>query len=154
MPLPTEVAELELKVLKVPLRDVDSVTGTIVKFKGPAWHLGIRKGNEPTSRIRLDSSLKRGVEAAKFVEGDMFQKCASWKGTQWDELDWSRIKELTTRNILEHRKQEGRNAQQTHAFDCPNFVKHVSYKSHNAETHLLIPKSSPCVMMSGSSKRT
>lgn len=44
--LPTEVAEMELRVLKVPLSDILAVTGTIVKVKGPTWYLGIKKGND------------------------------------------------------------------------------------------------------------
>ena len=42
--LPTQVAEMELKILKIPLDDVDAVTGTIVKVRGPAWLLHIKKG--------------------------------------------------------------------------------------------------------------
>ena len=42
--LPTKVAEMELQVLKVPLDDVDAVTGTIVKVRGPSWLLHIKKG--------------------------------------------------------------------------------------------------------------
>lgn len=42
--LPTEVAEMALKVLKVPLNDIDSVTKTVVQVRGPIWHLRIKKG--------------------------------------------------------------------------------------------------------------
>ena len=42
--LPTQVAEMELKVLKIPLEDVDAVTGTIVKVRGPSWLLNYKKG--------------------------------------------------------------------------------------------------------------
>ena len=42
--LPTQVAEMELNVLKIPLSDVDAVTGTIVKVRGPLWPLNIKKG--------------------------------------------------------------------------------------------------------------
>lgn len=42
--LPTDVAEMELKVLKIPLSDVDSVTKTVVQVRGPIWHLRIKKG--------------------------------------------------------------------------------------------------------------
>ena len=42
--LPTQVAEMELNVHKIPLEDVDAVTGTIVKVRGPSWLLHIKKG--------------------------------------------------------------------------------------------------------------
>jgi len=42
--LPTEVAELELRVLKIPLSDIESVTNTVVKVRGPIWYLKVRKG--------------------------------------------------------------------------------------------------------------
>ena len=42
--LPTQAAEMELKVLKIPLEDVEAVTGTIVKVRGPPWLLHINKG--------------------------------------------------------------------------------------------------------------
>lgn len=37
--LPTEIAAMELKVLKVHLSDLDSVTRTVVQVRGPLWHL-------------------------------------------------------------------------------------------------------------------
>ena len=39
--LPTEIAEMELKVVKVPLNYIDSVTKTIVQVRGPIWKLQI-----------------------------------------------------------------------------------------------------------------
>lgn len=43
-PLPTEAAEMELKILKIPLSDVTSVTGTTVQSRGPTWTLAFRRG--------------------------------------------------------------------------------------------------------------
>ncbi|KAF6221727.1 hypothetical protein HO133_001695 [Letharia lupina] len=105
--LPTEVAEMELKVLKIPLSDIDSVTKTIVQ-------------------IGTDKLLKHSEEATKIAAGEVAKICAAWDQPNWDELDWSRMKELQTREILEHRKQEATKAQQTRALECPNFVKHFS----------------------------
>lgn len=75
-------------------------------------------------KFGFDESLKFDTEAAKFA-GDLLKTYGSWDQPQWDEFDWSHVKELTTRDILEHRKQEGIKAQNVHAFNCPNFVKHV-----------------------------
>lgn len=116
---------MDLKVVKVPLSDFDSVTRTTVKVKGPLWTLNIKKGIDLYSESKIDGLLRCSLEAARFVEGEISKICASWDQTAWDELDWSRIKELTTRDILERRQHKGSQAQQAHAFDCPNFVKHV-----------------------------
>lgn len=43
-PLPMEGAEMELKVLKIPLSGIEVVTSTIVKVRGPIWTLGLKKG--------------------------------------------------------------------------------------------------------------
>lgn len=42
--LPTDVQEMELRVLKIPLNDIDSVTKTVVQVRGPIWHLRLQKG--------------------------------------------------------------------------------------------------------------
>lgn len=106
---PTEVAEMELKVLKIPLSDIDSVTKTVVQL----------------GTVEL---LKQCEEASKFAAGEAAKICAAWNQPIWDELDWGRIKELQTREILGHRKQEANKAQQASALDCPNFVKHFSMR--------------------------
>ena len=41
---PTEIAEMELKILKIPLIDIDSVTKTVVQVRAPIWYLRIKKG--------------------------------------------------------------------------------------------------------------
>ena len=43
-PLPVEVQDMSLKVLRVPLADVECLTSTSVKMTGPIWYLNIRKG--------------------------------------------------------------------------------------------------------------
>ncbi len=81
----------------------------------------------------LDKLLNCGAEAAKFAE-NLSKTYGSWNQPQWDELDWSHIKELTTRDLLEHRKQEGIKAQNAKTCSCPNFVKHVRYCCTSAPT--------------------
>ncbi|KAK4695409.1 antiviral helicase SKI2, partial [Lecanoromycetidae sp. Uapishka_2] len=116
-PLPKEVAEMELKVLKIPLSDLNAVTGTI---------------------IGIDDLLKHREEAVKFAEEELVKICSSWSKSQWDELDWSRIKELTTRDILESRKQEASKVQQAHCLDCPKFVKHIHSADELVLTELIL----------------
>ena len=49
----------------------------------------------------------------------------NWDSSKWQELDWSKIKELQTRDLIEARDREAQQAQLGHCFDCSNFVKHV-----------------------------
>ena len=47
--LPTIAEEITLKAMSIPLGDVECITKTIVKVKGPAWYLRTRKGIINTS---------------------------------------------------------------------------------------------------------
>ena len=117
---------MDFKILKIPLGDVDAVTDKTVKFRGPMPLLHVKKGIDDSAQIRLDDLPKHREEQASFAEGEIANMCVSWDQPQWDEVDWSRIKELMTRDLLEYRKQEAVKAQQAHCVACPNFVKHVS----------------------------
>lgn len=57
----------------------------------------------------------------------------SWEAPYWDELNWSRVKELAIRDTLEKRKQELVITQNARCVECPNFTRHVStvYGHHN-----------------------
>lgn len=43
--LPTRSADMTLKVVRIPLTDLECVTNTMVKIGGPMWYLNIKKGN-------------------------------------------------------------------------------------------------------------
>lgn len=42
--LPTSAADMNLKILQIPLTDLECVTNTLVKIGGPIWYLKIKKG--------------------------------------------------------------------------------------------------------------
>ncbi|KAL4956161.1 armadillo-type protein [Aspergillus filifer] len=104
--LPGRVNEMTLKVFKVPLTDIECVTNTMVKISGPTWYLNIKK------------------EAMKFAEKELTKLCRSWTSSTWDELDWSRIKELQLRDILDKRREQASIAQACDSLKCPDFLKH------------------------------
>ena len=79
------------------------------------------------SQIRTDI-LEHNEEATKFAVGEAAKICAAWDQPTWDELDWSRIKELRSREIVENRRQEAIKVQNAHALECPSFVKHVRHE--------------------------
>ncbi|KAL9594569.1 MAG: hypothetical protein Q9179_005337 [Wetmoreana sp. 5 TL-2023] len=103
--LPKNMAEMDMKVLKVPLTDIEAITRTILK-------------------IDLDGLLK-GHEAAKSsVEVELRKICASWQLPAWDELDWNRVKDLRVHDILELRQQRLADAEAVQCLNCPRFVQH------------------------------
>lgn len=98
--------------------------------------------------------LRNAEEKSNFAEGELGKICASWNQPCWDELDWTRIKELQIRDILEHRKLKGVELQQAHSLGCPAFVKHVGVmisKTVELKCELTLNNVSfLCVMMNGS----
>ncbi|OJK03667.1 hypothetical protein ASPACDRAFT_111566 [Aspergillus aculeatus ATCC 16872] len=105
-PLPTRAADMTLKNSKIPLTDLECITNTMIKLGGPIWYLNIKK------------------EAMKFADKELVKFCASWTQPAWDEMDWTRIKELQVRDILEKRQQQATIAQSCRCLQCPNFLKH------------------------------
>jgi antiviral helicase SKI2 len=99
---------MNLKTCRIPLGDVECVTNTIIKVGGPIWYLNIKK------------------EAVKFADKDLLKICQSWATPAWDELDWSRVKELQLRDALDKRHAQASIAQSCKCLDCPDFLKHVS----------------------------
>lgn len=103
--LPQSVAEMDFRVSQVALGDLDCITKTMVKVD--------------MDKIIMDID---GVKAS--VEEQLTKLCTSWKASSWDELDWSRVKLLNIRDMLETRRVQAEQAQKAHCLTCPNFVKH------------------------------
>jgi antiviral helicase SKI2 len=106
-PLPTDAADRNLKVYRIPLSDVECVTNTMIKISGPIWYLNITK------------------EAVKFAQKELSKIPGSWATPMWDEMDWSRVKELQLRDVLDRRQAQASIAQSCKCLDCPDFLKHV-----------------------------
>lgn len=105
--LATEKDEMELKILKIPVSEIDSITKTTVKF-------------EPKKLLDHNREEKRlaGLELSAI--------CLTWMTTYWNELDWNRIKDMSTRDILEDRKQDLEIIQSAQCVECPDFVSHFA----------------------------
>ncbi|KAJ5172571.1 hypothetical protein N7492_005164 [Penicillium capsulatum] len=104
--LPESSAQMHLKVCKVPLQDLLCVTNTVVKANGPIWYLNIKK------------------EAIKFGDKELSKYTKSWLTSAWEEVDWSRLKELQVRDILDKRQVQAEIAQSCRCVECPDFLKH------------------------------
>lgn len=87
------------------------------------------------------------------MQSEISKICSPWTAPYWDELDWSRIKQLSLRDTLEKRKQEIVVAQNARCVECPNFARHVSNVLFSNNIYLLTAYSSLSVMMNGLSRK-
>ncbi|KAI9851279.1 MAG: hypothetical protein M1838_004113 [Thelocarpon superellum] len=104
---PPAAEEMKFKVASVSLTDVECVTRTIVKMD--------------LTGMRKNDSL-----AVQEVEDDVTRLCSSWMTPEWDELDWTKVKDLQLRNILDERAQEAIRASTGECLSCPQFLKHFA----------------------------
>jgi antiviral helicase SKI2 len=104
--LPQERRQINAKVFYIPVVDVECVTSTTVQGVIPEI-FGIKEEQQ-----------KAKEQLEKY--------CKSWESDEWNELDWSKIKELQVREILAKRLEEMTIAQKGSCLTCPDFIKHVS----------------------------
>lgn len=147
---------MNLKGVKIPLTELECVTNTQVKVGGPIWYLNIKKGTAPEYivfpleyyRILPSGQLEligyyELEEATKFADKELTKYTSSWLNSAWDEIDWSRIKELQVRDILDQRQTQAEIAQSGHCLQCPNFLKHVSRSYRYVLSYLILTPSPP-----------
>ncbi|KAL8790464.1 MAG: hypothetical protein Q9213_000616 [Squamulea squamosa] len=104
--LPSRLAEMDIRVLKVALNDIECFTKTV---------------------LNLDGLLKHRAEEENEAEIEIQRLCDSWESTVWDELDWNRLRDLNVRDILEARRQRLTEAEAVQCIECPQFVRHVCF---------------------------
>jgi antiviral helicase SKI2 len=100
------IGEMELKVYKIPLADIDCITKTMV-------------------RIEIDDLLLHR-EGIYHMEEEVCKIFESWQAPHWNEMDWSRIRELSIRETLERRKKELLIIENARCGECPKFIRHYS----------------------------
>lgn len=156
-PLPSNSDQMHLKVCKISLADLELVTNTVVKSSGPIWYLNIKKGTPPDIESMLSERITSAhwfrTEALRLGDKELSKYTKSWLNPAWEEIDWSRLKELQVRDILDKRQAEAQIAQSCRCIECPDFVKHVSEGICLVRWSLLTLKtSSRCNMTSGKSR--
>lgn len=104
--LPQNKRHISTKVLHIPVADLECLTSTIVKgvipevFDGGDGYIG--------------------------AKDELWRLCSSWELNEWNELDFSRIKDLQLRDILSKRVEVTSSCQKANCLQCPQFTKHVS----------------------------
>ncbi|KAI9769955.1 MAG: hypothetical protein M1840_003665 [Geoglossum simile] len=100
-------SEIRFRESRVPLSSIECMTKTVVKFD-------------------IAGALNGDSDALKKGQDEVARLCDSWMAPEWDELDWSRIRDMHLRNVLDERKKEAVCAQERRCVGCENFLKHFS----------------------------
>ncbi|KAI4198317.1 MAG: hypothetical protein LQ350_005334 [Teloschistes chrysophthalmus] len=104
---PTNTAEMELRVLKVAIPDIEAITNTVLK-------------------INLDDVRNGCKEAEESSKAELAKICTPWQSAIWDELEWNRLKDLHVRDLLKLRQSKFRETEAGQCIHCPHFVEHFS----------------------------
>ncbi|KAF1813072.1 antiviral helicase [Eremomyces bilateralis CBS 781.70] len=107
--LPTTQQEMKFRVTLVPVSDLECLTRTIIG------------GDQPVLKALHDRKLQSAL-----LEVELFPIFQSWTYKDWDELDWTRVKNLEFNNVREKRAEASKLAQETQCFRCPKFVQHFA----------------------------
>lgn len=104
-PLPQFKKHISTKTFQVPVTDVECVTGTIVKGVIP--------------------EIFNGGDGYQKAKEELTRICSDWEAPEWDELDFSRIKDLQLRDILAKLVEQATLSQKAGCLQCSQFIKHV-----------------------------
>jgi len=75
----------------------------------------------------LDVALsKRDAEEHEADKEEIVTLCSNWESSAFDEVDWTKIRDMPVREILDKRKAIAATSQECQALECPDFVKHAS----------------------------
>jgi antiviral helicase SKI2 len=107
-PLPKRFADISFRVCIVPASAIESVTQTLINIKEPLKALNDKR------------------VAEKVANTEILPLCKSWTYKDWDEYNWSKIKELSIRNLLEAREQAAKVASTRKCLECPKFLQHFT----------------------------
>jgi antiviral helicase SKI2 len=104
-PLPTDRSHVKMRVITVAVEDVECVTRTLIKLKGPSWSIKMMKFQQQ-------------------VEEDFVRSYANWYIDAWEEVDWSKDTAMRVRDLLSEREQLLPIFENAQCLSCPNFLKH------------------------------
>ncbi|KEF57691.1 uncharacterized protein A1O9_05609 [Exophiala aquamarina CBS 119918] len=105
-PLPTEASRVKSGVTQVLLDEVECVTQTVVKVRGPIWYMKVAKVQK------------------QFAEQEFVQVFSSWVSSAWNEQDWSKVNDLHVRELLTERKSVAEIILRSKCLECPDFIRH------------------------------
>ena len=102
-------AEIKLRVTLVPFSDIECLTGTICQ------------------EIDVNGVQSKDPEAMSRAKDQLLRAVSSWTSSTWQEADYSRVKDMNIRQLLEARTKAAQEAQEgEECIVCPELPKHVS----------------------------
>jgi antiviral helicase SKI2 len=107
-PLPKSPSDISWTIAIIPASAVECVTRTLISY---------------------DKSLKQlndMRQARKLAEDEVLPLCKSWSFQDWDEFDWSKIRDMSIRTILDERSKQAEIISKSKCLSCPKFVHHFS----------------------------
>jgi len=90
----------------IPVTAIECITKTQVKFD-------------------IAAAIRGETLALQTAKEELSALTEDWSRLEWEELNWTKIKDFQFLEIYESRKQQIRKAEDSTCIDCPNFVRHV-----------------------------
>ncbi|KAI9673384.1 MAG: hypothetical protein M1817_002846 [Caeruleum heppii] len=97
---------LKFNHVRIPLENIECVTKTVLK-------------------VDLSTLLQNDASSDRALIGAL---CSSWESSEWDELDWLKIRDMHIRNTLDERQRKIEMAEARRCLECPDFIKHFSMR--------------------------
>ncbi|KAF2097937.1 antiviral helicase [Rhizodiscina lignyota] len=106
--LPKTLKDLKYSIAVVPVRDIECLTRTVIKVDSPL------------------KTLHNKELGKKIAENDFIPMLKSWNYSDWEELDWKKIKDMAFRNVLDARSKAAEQAEKGKCLSCPEFPQHYT----------------------------
>lgn len=107
-PLPQTDSEMQLRLVLIPLENVEALTGSHVQ-------------------IDINGVLQNDKNAMAHAKTELLTICSSWTSSTWNELDWYKfVKDMSMRGLLDERTKAANTAQGCDCIHCPDFPKHFA----------------------------
>lgn len=110
--LAQDEASIKLKLALVPFADIECLTGTVCQD------------------IDVNGVQSKEPEAMAKAKSQLAATVSSWTSSTWEEIDYSRIKDMNIRQLLDARAKAAHETQEgEECIVCPELPKHVSSES-------------------------
>jgi antiviral helicase SKI2 len=107
-PLPQTTSDVTFGVIAIPAKLIECVTQSLINYNMPMSLLNSKKVTDGLAREEI------------------LPLCQSWNWKDWDECDWSKIKDLSIRTLFDERTNRAKMAVERACLDCPQFLKHFT----------------------------
>lgn len=104
--LPKDFRNLRFPISIVPVREIECLTKTVIKV------------DQPVARLHHKDSAKQ------LVDNEFVPMLKSWNYDDWNELDWTKVKNMNFQEIYTARVKAAQQAENGKCLSCPHLLKH------------------------------